>query len=101
MSSTMGCSWSSGTPSRTRAAACSRGRAKDDVAGLRGALERALAGREDWAGLGARGRALVEAEFDWPRLAGRYLDFYRSLRWAGGGGGERTMLYSAILEQQG
>jgi glycosyltransferase involved in cell wall biosynthesis len=69
-----------------------------DVAGLREALASALAGRDAWAGLGARGRALVEAEFDWSRLAGRYLDLYRSLRRPGGGGGERTMLYSAISE---
>ncbi len=72
-----------------------------DVAGLREALASALTERDTWAGLGARGRALVEAEFDWPRLAGRYLDLYRSLRQLGGSGGERTMLYSSIREQQG
>ena len=49
------------------------------VAGLRDALAAALDARAVWPAYGDRARALVEREFDWPVLADRWLDLYRSL----------------------
>ena len=51
-----------------------------DPIGLRAALAAALAARAEWPAYGANARALVEEQFDWPRLADRYLELYRSLR---------------------
>lgn len=47
---------------------------------LRDALAAALDARAAWPAYGARGRALVEAEFDWRRLVERYLELYEALR---------------------
>ncbi len=44
------------------------------------ALVEALAAREQWPAYGTRARALVEREFDWAALGGRYLEMYRGLR---------------------
>ena len=54
--------------------------AADVTAGLRSLLERSPAER---AGLGRRGRALVEAHYTWDRQADRLAAVYR---WAAGGG---------------
>ena len=53
---------------------------KAKIAALAAALAEALAAREQWPAYGARARALVEREFDWDALAGRYLALYRRLR---------------------
>ncbi len=44
------------------------------------ALVEALAARNQWPAYGARARALVEREFDWVALGGRYLELYRGLQ---------------------
>ena len=51
-----------------------------DPAAFAAALAEALAAREDWPAYSARARALVEREFNWAVLGGRYLELYRGLR---------------------
>jgi glycosyltransferase involved in cell wall biosynthesis len=54
--------------------------APGSAASLRAALAAALDARAGWPAYGARSRAIVEREFDWPRLAERYLALYEALR---------------------
>lgn len=49
------------------------------VADLATTLTAAHRDRANWPRLGQQGRELVEREFNWPKLARRYLDLYRSV----------------------